>query len=152
MAVFSDYLTNQIVDHLFRSAAFAKPSTLAIALCTAAPVKTDTGALTGKEVANAFSYARVALNPSNTNWVATQGGTSGASSGSGGLTSNVGTVTLVTASGGSWGTVTHVALVDSTTYGAGNLLCFGALTTPRVVLDGDGFVFNASQLQIKIDN
>lgn len=33
----------------------------------------------------------------------------------------------------SWGTITHFVIYDSVTVGSGNLLMYGALTTPRVV-------------------
>jgi hypothetical protein len=35
-----------------------------------------------------------------------------------------------------WGTITHLALMDSITAGAGNLLDRGALTTPRLINAG----------------
>ena len=152
MAAFSNYLENKLIDLLFRSGTFSKPSTIAIALCTAAPDDTDTGALTGKEVANSFGYARVEVAPDDLNWEATQGGTSGNSSGTTGTTVNANDIDFPTASGGNWGTITHVAIVDDDTYGGGNLLFWGALTTPRTINDGDDFSFLAGELQIQLDD
>jgi len=125
----SDYLENKLVDHLFRAATFAKPAGLYLALFTAAP--TDAGG--GTEVTGG-GYARVNLAPSDTNWKATQGGTSGASSGTGGLTSNAVAITFPAPSA-NWGTVTHFGIYDAAS--GGNLLLWDALTASRTILNGD---------------
>jgi hypothetical protein len=125
----STYLQNRLIDHLFRSATFAKPSALYIALFTAPP--SDAGG--GTEVPGGVGYARVNLPPLDTNWRATQGGTTGISSGSGG-TSNALTVTFG-APTVNWGTVTHWAIYDAVT--AGNLLIWDALTVSRPIIGGD---------------
>ena len=125
----SNYLENKLVDHLFRAASFTKPTGLYVALFTAAP--SDAGG--GTEVSGG-SYARANLAPSDTNWKATQGGTTGASSGTGGATSNAVVITFPVPSA-NWGTVTHFGIFDATT--AGNLLIWDALTTPRTINNGD---------------
>jgi hypothetical protein len=125
----SDYLENKLIDFLFRTAAFTKPTALYLALFTAAP--SDSGG--GTEVTGG-SYARVNLAPLDANWAATQGGTSGASSGSSGLTSNAVAITFA-APTANWGTVTHFAIYDALT--GGNLLIWDALTASRTILNGD---------------
>lgn len=110
---------------------------LAVALCTAAPVDSDTGALAGKEVSGG-SYTRQALNPLDANWSAP---------GVGGLTDNVSIITFPTATA-NWGTITHVAICDNATPGAGNLLLFGTLTVSKVVNSADIFRFAAGDLDI----
>lgn len=139
MSAMSDYLEGILIDHMFRTATFTKPTTIAIALCTAAPVDSDTGSLTSKEVANSNAYARATLNPSNSNWDDDAGGN--------GATANTTTITFATASG-NWGTITHVAITDSTSHASGNLLLHGALTSSKVVQSGDTFKFNAGDLDI----
>jgi len=129
MSAMSDYLENQIVDHLFRTATFSKPTTVYVALFTAAP--SDAGG--GTEVSGG-SYARVQVGPADASWNATQGGTTGASSGTGGLTDNAADVTFPTPSA-NWGTVTHFGIFDAST--GGNLLIHGALTTSKTVNNGD---------------
>jgi hypothetical protein len=124
----STYLQNRLIDHLFRSATFAKPAALWIALFTAPP--SDAGG--GTEVVGG-GYARVNLPPLDTNWRATQGGTSGISTGAGG-TGNALAVTYGAPSA-NWGTVTHWAIYDAAT--AGNLLVWDALTVPRPIIGGD---------------
>jgi len=125
----SDYLENKLIDHLFRTGSFTKPSGLYVALLTAAP--SDLGG--GTEVAGG-GYARVNLAPLDTNWKATQGGTSGASSGTGGLTSNAIAITYPAPSA-NWGTVTHFGIFDAAS--GGNLLIWDALTAARTILSGD---------------
>lgn len=139
MSQMSDYLENQIIDHIFRTTAFTKPTVLAVALLTAAP--TDAGG--GTEVSG-NAYARVSLNPLDANWNGTQGNTTGVSSGTGGVTSNASVITFPTPTA-SWGTVTHFGLYDATT--AGNLILWGTLTVSKVINNGDAVTFPAGSLQ-----
>ena len=44
MAALSDYLESGLLNHIFRNAAFSKPSTIAIALTSGVPVDSDNGA------------------------------------------------------------------------------------------------------------
>jgi hypothetical protein len=143
MSQASDYLENKVVDHLFRTASFAKPTALYVALFTASPA--DAGG--GTEVSGG-SYARVNLAPLDTNWKATQGGTSGASAGAGGLTTNAVAITYP-APTANWGNITHFGLFDALT--GGNLLVWGALVTPRNVASGDpapSFPIDALQITV----
>jgi hypothetical protein len=139
MTAMSDYLEGQFIDHVFRTATFSKPTVLAIALCTAAPTDSDTGS-TITEVANSFAYARETLNPLDANWAAPTAGD--------GLTSNLSDITFGPASGGNWGTITHVAICDSATHNAGNLLFHGSLDSSATVNNGDTFVFSTNDLSI----
>ena len=125
----TNYLENKLVDHLFRATAFPMPAALWVALYTAAP--SDAGG--GTEVAGG-GYVRVNLAPAATNWTATQGGTVGVSTGTGGATGNALVVTFPAPSA-DWGTLTHMAILDAAT--GGNALVWGALTTPRPVVAGD---------------
>ena len=121
MSAMSDYLEGQLRAHLFRTSSFTKPTTLAVGLFTAAP--SDAGG--GTEVSGG-SYARVSVNPLDANWTA--------ASSTDGVTTNVNAVTFA-APTATWGTVTHFGIYDATT--AGNLLVWGALTTSRVISNGD---------------
>lgn len=138
MSQMSDYLEGQLRTHIFRTGSFTKPSVLAIALCTSAPTDASTGA-TLPEVANAGAYARQTLNPLDANWTAPDA--------TGGLTDNAIAITFPTATA-SWGTVTHVAILDSATYGAGNMLFYGALDVAKTVNVGDTFKFAIGDLNI----
>jgi hypothetical protein len=139
----SDYLENLLVDHLFRTRTFAKPAALYMALFTAAP--SDAGG--GTEVAGG-AYARVNLAPLDANWNATQGGTSGNSSGAGGATANAVAINFP-APTANWGTVTHFGIFDAAS--GGNLLIWDALVASRTILSGDPAPsFAAGALQITI--
>lgn len=125
----SNYMENAWIDMLFRTATYAKPSTIYIALFTTTP----TPAGGGVEVSGG-SYARAALNPLNTNWLATQGGTTGVSSGTSGQTKNAVAITFP-APTADWGTIVAFGIFDAIT--AGNLVIFGSFATSKVVSNGD---------------
>jgi len=146
MAAMSDYLENKIIDWLLRGQTFTPPATAYVALLTAAP--SDTGG--GTEVSGG-SYARVSVSSALANWAGTQSaGSTTASSGTGGTTSNNGSITFP-APTANWGTVTHFAVYDAST--AGNLLFWAALTTPKTINNGDAAPsFAAGALTFQIDN
>lgn len=123
MSKASNYLENQIADHLFRSATYAKPTELHIALFTTDPTDADTGT----EVSGG-SYARVQLDPDDANWKGTGGETSGASAGTGGVISNNAVIQFPTP-GANWGTITHFGIYDEND----NLLVHGPLTASKAV-------------------
>lgn len=129
MSAMSDYLENKLIDHILRDQTWTKPSTIYVALFTAAP--NDAGG--GTEVSGG-SYARVQVGPSLTAWEQTQGGTGAASSGTGGLTQNAAEITFPTPSA-NWGSITHFGIFDASS--GGNLLFHGALTDAKTVNNGD---------------
>lgn len=138
----SDYLEDNLIDHIFRTDSWSKPSVLGFALLTTAAVDSDSGTFstgTGVEVTNANAYARQARNPLDANWVAATGGN--------GLTSNVAAITFPEATG-SWGSVTSMAIVDSTTYDAGNMLFHSVVGTTRTIDNGDTAEFAASAITV----
>lgn len=141
MSGMTNYLENQIADHVFRGATFAKPSALHVALFTAAP--SDAGG--GTEVTGG-SYARVARNPSNANWNGTHGNTTGASSGTGGNVDNAAAITFPPPTA-NWGIATHWAIFDAAS--GGNMLFHGALSVPKTINNGDPApAFNSGELDI----
>ena len=109
MSDFSDYLENKILDHVFRNTSYTPPAAVYLGLYTSAP--SDAGG--GTEVSGA-GYARQAI-------------TFGAANS--GAISNTAAVQF-TASGGNYGTVTHVGIFDAAT--AGNLLAWKAITSVTV--------------------
>ena len=146
MASMSNYLENAMIDQIFRGQAYSFPATLYVALFTAAP--DDTGG--GTEVTGG-SYARVSVAATLANWAGTQGaGTTTASTGTGGTTSNNNAITFP-APTANWGQVTHIGIFDATS--GGNLLFWAALTTPKTINNGDTApAFPAAQLTCQIDN
>ena len=118
MSAASDYLEGQIRAHLFRTASFTKPTVLAVCLLTAAPSDASTGA----------------------NWTA--------ASATDGLTDNASAIVFGPCTGTNWGSITHFAICDSATYGAGNMLVYGPVATPRTIEVGDTFTFPIGDLDV----
>ena len=146
MAAMTDYLENKLIDQMFRAQAYTFPSTLYVGLLTAAP--SDSTA--GTEVSGG-SYARVAVTNSLANWAGTQSaGSTAASSGTSGTTSNNNAITFP-APTANWGSVSHFAIYDASS--AGNMLIWGALTASKTVNNGDAAPsFAAAALTFQVDN
>lgn len=141
MSAMSDYLENKLVDQIFRGTAYTFPTTLYVGLLTAAP--SDSGG--GTEVSGG-SYARASIAASLANFAGTQGaGTTVASTGTGGATSNNTAITFATPSA-TWGTVTHFGIYDAAS--AGNLLFWGALTISKTINQADTVTFPAASLSV----
>lgn len=146
MAAMTDYLENKLIDQMFRAQAYTFPSTLYVGLLTAAP--SDSTA--GTEVSGG-SYARVAVTNSLANWAGTQSaGSTAASSGTSGTTSNNNAITFP-APTANWGSVSHFAIYDAPS--AGNMLIWAPLTSAKTINNGDAAPsFAAAALTFQIDN
>ncbi len=120
MGSLTDYAENAALKHLVLEAAYTPVATLYLALCTADPTDAATGA-SMSEVANSGAYARTAI-------------TFGAAASR--RVTQSGAVVFPTATG-SWGTVTHWAVVDTNTYGSGNVLAAGAFASSFAVVSGN---------------
>lgn len=129
MSALSDYAEALVLDWLMTAGAATRPTSWYVALFTAAP--SDSGG--GTEVSG-FGYARQAVSFN-------------AASSPGGTTDNSGALNF-TASGGSWGTITHVGIFDALT--VGNLLWWGAITTSKTVDDGDTLTFSAGNITLTL--
>lgn len=140
----SNYLEEQVLNHVFRTDTFSKPSTIALALLTTGPADTDTGTFTsgtGVEVTNANNYARVSLTQADASWTDPDGV---------GQVANVSDISFNVTTG-SWGTVTSVAIVTSATYDAGEVLFYGNLDTPATFLIGNQPYFSSGNIVITAD-
>lgn len=136
MSAATDYTEALALNWLLTTGSVTRPTTWFIALHTGDPGEVGTA----NEVANLYSYARTAV----TFDAAAQPST--------GLTfcDNSATITFPTASGGNWGTITHISIKTSNTYGGGNTLFKGALTATKTVNDGDTFQIQAGNLVISL--
>lgn len=127
----SDFLENKVLDHVLRysTAPYTAPSTLYVGLFTA-----STGLETNSPSAeiSGNNYSRQTV-------------TFGAAA-SGSSASNA-TVTFPAASG-TWGTITHVAIMDAST--SGNVLFWGAVTTSKTIESGDTFQISSGNLTISL--
>ena|SRR3990167_7288732 len=144
MPNFSNYAESGILNFLFRgnSNNFGRPNVLAVALTRNIPAETDNGQNL-PELANAGSYARVLLGtPANSLFTdIVQDGSSS------GVIDNASAITFPAATA-EWGHVSGIAITNSGVYGAGEIIVFGRLTTPRHVLSGDTFQINTGDLDI----
>lgn len=136
MAAFSDFLENELLDHILRNEAYTPPTSVWIALHTA-DNGLEAGTITAEVTGGA--YARIEV-----------GGASGRSFAlaAAGLTDNEQDITFVTATA-NWGTVTHMSIMDAST--AGNVLFHGALTLSKTINNGDTFKFNLGDLDVSLD-
>lgn len=131
MGSLSNYSENAFLGHLFTSA-YTAPGAIYLALLTADPTSGDGGSIT--EAANANGYARTAIS-------------FGAAS-----ARRVTQDALLTfpAASGAWGTITHWALTDSATYGAGNVLAHGAFSSSFSPVSGNTPKVAAGQVYVEI--
>ncbi len=129
LAEFSTYLENELYDHLFRNATYTDPVAVYAALFdgSASTANLEAGTLTGEIAGN--GYTRIAITfgaPTN------------------GLGSNSVAVTFPAASGGNWGTITYMAIMDAAT--AGNVLMYTALDSTVEINTGNQFQFNIGDI------
>lgn len=125
MSAMSDYLENEILDHILGTGAYTMPTTVYVGLSTASFNDDNSGTeLSGS------GYARqtIAFNAAAS-----------------GTADNSGSVDFPAATG-SWGTVSHFGLFDAST--GGNLLIHGALTASKVVDTGDILRIAAGDMDI----
>lgn len=131
MSSFTDYTENLVLNWLFTTNSATRPTAWYVGLFTAAP--SDTGG--GTEVTG-NAYARVAT------------GTISVSGTSPTTATNSAAIEFAAASGGNWGTITHVAILDAST--SGNMLGWAELTTSRTINDGDVLRIPAGDLDITL--
>lgn len=128
---FSNYLENELLDHLFGKGAYTPP-TIYVGLSTADPGEDASGLAEP----SGGSYARVSTSGSDWNAAAS------------GALSNANEISFPEATA-SWGTITHFALFDAAT--AGNMLGSGALTSSQAVASGNTVSFQAGDLDVTLD-
>lgn len=133
---FSDYAEVALLEHLVGKTSYAVP-TVAVGLCTADPTDAGVGS-SCNEVTSGNSYARTVT-----------AGLWEAAASPGGTIQNASDITFPEASG-SWGTVTHFALFDSASYGAGNMLAHGDLGASKAIGNGDTPKFAAGDIDISL--
>lgn len=132
MSDFTNHAENRIIDALFRGQALGAPATWHYALLTAV---SDAEAGTVTEVSGG-AYARAPLAASLANYAGTQSaGSTVASTGTGGQTSNNAVITFPAPSGANWGVVTHVALYDASS--GGNAWIIRPLAQSKTINNGD---------------
>lgn len=128
MAEMSNYLENALINATLRNTSYTSPATVYVGLYTTDPGEGNTGT----EVSGG-SYARTAVTfgaPSN------------------GVSTNSASVTFPTATG-TWGTVTHIGILDAST--SGNLLYFTPLDASKAIASGDVFTISTGNLSVTLE-
>lgn len=111
----------------------------------------EAGNLSNVTEVSGGNYARVQVTSNLTNWAGTQSaGSTSASSGTSGTTSNNGSIAFGAPSA-NWGVIFAFFLSDANT--AGNMCVYSALTVPKTVNNGDPApVFSSGAMTIQDDN
>jgi hypothetical protein len=128
MAEMSNYLENAVINAVLRNTSYTSPAAVYVGLYTSDPGEGNTGT----EVSGG-SYARTAVTfgaPSN------------------GVSTNSASVTFPTATG-TWGTVTHIGILDALT--TGNLLYHTALDSSKSIASGDVFTISTGNLSVTME-
>jgi hypothetical protein len=134
MANLSSYAERKILDHLFKNTSYTSPNAY-IALFTNDP----SDSASGTEVSG-NGYARVQID------TVMSTATTGSDNSS---ITNGSNITFAAASGGAFGTITHIGIFDALT--TGNLIAHGELAASKVISDGDTFQIQTGNLTITID-
>ncbi len=133
MSALSDSAEKLLLDFMMTTGTATRPTAWYVALYTAAPNDASTGSTGGTEVSG-NGYSRQSV-------------TFAAASSPGGTTTSTNAQSF-TASGGNFGTVTHMAIIDASS--GGNMLWHGALTTARTVNDGDTLTFSTGNIDLTL--
>ena len=128
MAEFTDFMENKIIDHMLRAQAYTVATQVWVGLYTT----TTNDAGEGTEVTGGAYTRKLA----------------GLNAATGGASSNAADITFPTATA-SWGTITHVALLDAES--AGNMLMHSPLDATKAVGSGDTFKINAGDLDVTVE-
>ncbi len=130
MAALSDVSEVLLLNYLMTATSVTRPTAWYVALYTGAP--SDSGG--GTEVSGS-GYSRQSVT-----WAT--------ATGAGGTTSNTNAPSF-TASGGAFGTVTHIG-IHSASSGLGNLLWHGAMTASKTIADGDTLEFSVGNIDLTL--
>lgn len=140
MSAASDYLELKVLDHTLATAAYTAPSAVYLALFTSDPSVGSTaenleaGTLTNEVDSSGTAYTRKAVT---------------FAAASGGSATTDATVTFDTATA-DWSTITHLAIMDGSTVGAGNVLYYGELDTHKLIQAGDTFQVTTGNLTVTL--
>ena len=125
MSAMSDYLENEILDHILGTGAYTMPTTVYVGLATASFADDNSGTeLSGSGYARKSAAFDAAASGTTDNSAAIE----------------------FSAATGSWGSVSHFGLFDALT--GGNLLIHGAFDTPKTIASGDILKIPAGDLDV----
>lgn len=137
MSALTNYLESGLLNHVFRGVAYSAPATLYIGL-TQSFVSGNIEAGTVDEP-TVGAYQRQSYTSDSSNWIAPY------ASGSATATHNTVAIEFPVATA-NIGDISGVFIADSAT--SGNILFYGALSSPRNIREGDQFVFSSGSLKV----
>jgi hypothetical protein len=129
MSAASDFLENELLDHVLGNTAYTQPATIYLGLFTGGTLL-EAGTQTDEVSGGSYARELVSFAVASTGSSATDA-----------------TVTFTTATA-SWGSITHIAIIDAAT--AGNVLFHGAVTAAKTIDNGDTFQVSAGNLTISL--
>ena len=138
MTAASNYLENKVLDHVLKyaTAPYTGATNTYLALFNNTSGNTaanlEAGTLTDETSTSSTGYSRQIAT-----WASASSGTSATNS----------TITFSAATA-SWGTITHVAVMDAST--SGNVLFWGAVTTSKTIDTGDTFQVTSGNLTVSL--
>ena len=125
MSALSDYLENEILDHILGTGAYTMPTNVYVGLSTGSFNDDNSGTeLSG----SGYTRKVITFNAASS------------------ATADNNAAVEFPAATGSWGTVSHFGLFDAST--SGNLLVHGAFTTGKAIASGDILKIPAGDLDI----
>jgi len=128
MSAMSDYLENEILDHILGTGAYTAPTTVYVGLSTATLADDASGTeLSGSGYARQSAAFNAAASGTADNSAAIE----------------------FPAATASWGTVSHFGIYDAAS--SGNLLIHGAFTAAKLIDTGDILKISAGDLDISAD-
>lgn len=125
---FTNTYETHVLNYVFSAASVTRPTAWYVGLFTADP--TDTGS-TASEVSGS-GYARTSVSFTVSNDLAT----------------NSAAVEFPAASGGNWGTISHMAVMTASS--GGDMIVHSALTVAKAINDGDVFRIPTGDLDITL--
>jgi hypothetical protein len=129
MGSFSDYLEDELLDHILGTGAWTPPTTVYLALSKADPTDAGSGL---NEPGENYARKTIAFGAAASRSV-TQSGT----------------VTFDQATG-NWGTITHYALMSAVT--SGNMLAHGSLSASKEIVTGNTPSVAASEVVVSFNS
>lgn len=130
MAALSDFYEKAVLDWLLTAESVTRPTQWFVGLSSVA--SDDTGTTIVEPTGNGYARQAIAFS---------------AATSPDGTTSNQNPVSF-TATGGNWGTMTHIGIYDAET--GGNLILHGILQVERIVNDGDTLTFAPDRVNITL--
>jgi len=128
MSAMSDYLENEILDHILGTGAYTAPTTVYVGLSTATLADDASGTeLSGNGYARQSASFNAAASGTADNSAAIE----------------------FPAATASWGTISHFGIYDAAS--SGNLLIHGAFTAAKLIDTGDILKISAGDLDVSAD-